>query len=45
LESRSMLCGADNIAFTTKNAKGEYEDMPEAQQIVGLDETGVVVIK
>ncbi len=29
LESRSMISGADNIDFTTKNAKGEYEDLPK----------------
>jgi len=45
MESRSMLCGADNILFMTKNAKGDYVDMPETQQIVGLEETSVTVIK
>jgi len=44
LESRSMLCGADNMAFTTKNAKGEYEDMPEANRVLGKSEAGVVLI-
>ena len=44
LETASVLQGADNMSFTTKNKKGDYVDMAYEQQIVAGDEQGTIVV-